>query len=301
MRIAWLGNRKVLAFWTTVGILILIVTLVAWAGRGRVLTMQRRAELNLTESISFDKAADLSARGANPLQPAELRLLPQKLIRNAKLSLEIQHYGRFETALGGLTQRCGYLSNIQVNQDERGIRRAEITLRVEASRFDEALAAFKRLGTVSHEEISVEDVTRSYADLEARFANKRISAARLREIIQTRAGKLSDVIEAEQALAGITEEMESMEAQKRSLDNQLSYSTIKAEVHEPAPPASAPLSLWVPILDAVKEARSALIGCLAFLVMVVIVLAPWALLILGGFLCWRRFRGRKTEREETPS
>jgi hypothetical protein len=282
-----------LALGLTLGILAMLLGLAGWLLRGR-----EHGMAVLMKTVGMDMGEELSCKQDSPSasgsHPAEVSLLPQKLIRNAKLSLEIQNYDRFDASLRPLSQRFGYLSNIQVNQDEHGVRRAEITLRVEASHFEEALASFKRLGTVKHEEINVEDVTRSYADLEARFANKRTCAARLREIIQTRAGKLSEVIEAEQALSSLTEEMESMEAQKRGLDNRLAYSTIQAEVHEPAVIAATETpSLWVPVLDSLKEARGALIGSLAFVMAAVIVLSPWALLGLGAFLLWRRFRKRE--------
>jgi len=296
MQLPFIGNRRALALVITPCILVLIIGVAGWALRGRDSLAMRVLCKTTGIDITEEKEASASPRGPNLNPPGDVKLLPQKLIRNAKLSLEIKQYERFEASLRALTQRFGYLSNIQVSQDEHGVRQANITLRAEASRFDEALEAFKSLGTVKHEEISVEDVTRSYADLEARFANKRTCAGRLREIIQTRAGKLSDVIEAEQALSEITEQMESMEAQKRSMDNQLSYSTITAQVCEPAAiRQDKPVSLWLPVKDSLKEARGALIGTLAFVLAAVIVLSPWTLLALGSYLLWRRFRGRGKE------
>lgn len=180
---------------------------------------------------------------------------------------------------------------MKASADDDGRRRAELTLRVQAERFDAVFAEFKALGAVKSEEVKVEDVTRAYADLEARRANKRTAAARLREIIATRTGKLSDVIEAEQALSQVTEELESMEAQKRTMDSQIAYSTLHAEVFEPARPRrfNEP-RLWEPLVGALKDGRSGLISSLAFLVEALIVLSPWILLGTLAFWLFRRWR-----------
>jgi len=298
-----LQHRRTWAIAGTIGILMVLILVMTWVMRAEVSRVSqavlRTTGMDLAEEESSSVKYEAPPSGGFQ-SDASVNLLPRKLIRNAKLSLEIQKYETFDSALKTLTSRYGYLSNIQVRQDEHGVRRADITLRVDAARFEEALAAFKQLGKVRQEEISVEDVTRTYADLEARFANKRVSAARLREIIQNRTGKLSEVIEAEEALARVTEEMESMEAQKRSLDNQLSYSTIRAEVNEPAIDEGALRpSLWAPLGQALKDARSTLIGSLAFLLSALIVLSPWALLLSLGFILVRRFIRKKT-REAVP-
>jgi len=217
--------------------------------------------------------------------------LSQKRIRTARISLEIKDFQHFESACRALAERYGYLAELKATTEEDGRKRADLTLRIQAERFESALMEFKALGTVKHEEIKVEDVTRAYADLEARRANKRAAAVRLREIIATRTGKLSDVIEAEQALSQVTEELESMEAQKRTLDSQLAYSTLHADVSEPARPAKfREPELWAPLVGALKEGRSGLITSLAFLVEVFIVLSPWLLLLALVIWSIRRWR-----------
>jgi hypothetical protein len=231
--------------------------------------------------------------------PAEL--LPPKLIRNAKISLEVKDFPRFESACRGLAQRYGYLSDLRLSREEDGRRRADLTIRVAAERLDAALAEFKALGTVKKEELTVEDVTRAYADLEARRANKRTTAARLREIIANRTGKLSDVIEAEQALGQVTEELESMEAQKRTMDGQIQYSTLHADVFEPPLPVKAKEpALWEPLMAAIKDGRSGLIATLAFTLEALIVGFPWILLLVLGILGYRRWHSLRPPREEVP-
>jgi hypothetical protein len=291
--------------WGIAAILGIVLVLIV----GMSLVLRSRYQLRTSRVLASTTGIDLESAKEGTLYasmsapgraPGAMEILPLKVIRHARLVLEVPQYESFDASLRSLSQRYGYLSNLQLNKDERGVRRAEIILRVEASRFDQVLTEFKRLGSVQQETISVDDVTRTYADLEARFANKRSSAARLREIIQTRTGKLADVIEAEEALSRITEEIESMEAQKRSMESQMAYSTLSAEVHEPLLKDSRSMEpgLWTPVAESLREARGALIGSLAFLLAAVIVLSPWVLILLGAFLLGRRwFRRRKAAAE----
>lgn len=109
------------------------------------------------------------------------------------------------------------------------------------------------------------------------------------------------MIEAEQALGQVTEEIESMEAQKRSMDGQISYSTLRADVFEPPLPRKfdAP-TLWEPLVGALKNGRSGLIASLAFLLEATIVLSPWVLLLALGFWVIRRCRASRPSAEEVP-
>ena len=288
----------------------LILVALAFAG-SRAFTKNPEAVQNLVRrSVGMDLCEAPVMQDVAPPPPAPgyasqatspLELAPQKRIRTARLSLEVKDFPRFEAACRDLAERHGYLAEMKASTEDDGRRRADLTLRIQAARFDGALAEFKALGTLKHEEIKVEDVTRAYADLEARRANKRIAAVRLREIIATRTGKLSDVIEAEQALSQVTEELERMEAQKRTLDSQITYSTLQADVSEPPRPATFKESiLWEPLIGALKNGRSGLITTLAFLVEVAIVISPW--ILLTALVAWfiRRWRAAHPPAISTP-
>ncbi|MBK8794833.1 MAG: DUF4349 domain-containing protein [Holophaga sp.] len=252
--------------------------------------MCEREEMNFAPPPPSALSLKFSAGKASATE-SSLDLLPQKLIRTARLGLEVKDFPRFEKACRALAGRYGYLADLRITDEEGGRKRADLTLRIAAEKFDGAIAEFKTLGTVKKEEVSVEDVTRAYADLEARRANKRIAATRLRELIANRTGKLSDVIEAEQALSQVTEELESMEAQKRAMDGQIQYSTLRADVAEPPlPPKFNERTLWEPIAGALKDGRSGLISSFAFVLEVLIVCSPWLLLSVLGFWGFRRWR-----------
>jgi hypothetical protein len=222
-------------------------------------------------------------------RPLDIALAPARIIRTAKLKLEVRDWPHFDRASRDLAARHGYLANADVSAADDGKHRALITLRIEASRFDRALEEFKALGAVKGERIGAEDVSRAYTDLEARRANKRVAAVRLRDIIANRTGRLEDVIQAEQALMGVTEEIERLDAQKRGYDTQIAYSTLEADVFEPLAGTEGP-SLLKPLKDALLDTRKTLIAMAAFLLEAVLVLSPWMLL---GWLGRNAFRKRR--------
>jgi len=302
MRFKTPENRQLLALGGTLCLLTLMALGSLWAfkkGEGP-------GAFSVQKSVGMDLCmvdAPRQHMAPPPPQAAEGEAVPefqpQKLVRTAHLTLEIEDYGRFAEALKPLGQRVGYLSGLQVDTDEKGRRKASLTLRVEASRFESTLIAFKALGKVKTERISVDDVTRRYADLEARRANKRVAGARLREIIQSRAGKISEVIEAEEALSRVTEELEGLEAQKRGLEGQLAFSTIQAEVAEPitGDVAEKP-GFWKPLRAAFEDSCMGLVQSLALLLKTLIILLPWGFAVALGWLGWWGFRRRSGLREK---
>jgi hypothetical protein len=281
-------TRRRLALLITSTIVLVLVAGTIQLGRAGGRSAAARAMASI---MPFEAAPPLPKHSPRPdFQPeSAIFLAPSKIIRTAKLSLEVKDWSGFDATLRGLAAHYGYLANAEVATADDGKYRASITLRVEASRFDQALAEFKGLGTVKSEHIGAEDIARAYTDLEARRANKRVAAARMRDIIANRTGRLEEIIQAEQALSAVTEEIERLDALKRGYDGQLTYSTIQAEVFEPLAKPEGP-SLWKPFKDALVDTRTTLIAMAAFLLEALLVLAPWAL--LGGF-GWRIWRKRK--------
>jgi hypothetical protein len=114
-------------------------------------------------------------------------------------------------------------------------RRATLTLRIPADRFDEATAGVRPLGKVEQLDVSVEDVTEQYMDLEARLANARRLEERLLQLLETRTGTLEQVLAAERELARVRTEIELYDGRLRQLASRVSLSTLTIVVQEPRP------------------------------------------------------------------
>ena len=114
-----------------------------------------------------------------------------KLIRTAAITVEVEKYDRAAEEITRVAESCGgYLAEAQVTQGPQDRRSGTLTIRVPSARFGAALSALKGLGKVKAENVSTQDVTKAYTDLETRLKVKRDTADRLRELLRTRTADL---------------------------------------------------------------------------------------------------------------
>jgi hypothetical protein len=261
-------------------------------------------------ALSRMKAADQSAQGgaadapkpsatAAPAPNAASReetsrsnpLSALKLIRRANVQIEVP---KFKTAVEEIArsveQLGGYVSDRTSTDGGDGREQGTLTLRVPAERFDGAMGVLRKLGRVSHENISTDDVTKAYADLETRLKVKRETATRLREILVRQAGKVSEVLEVEREIARVVEEIEQAEGERRYFDHQISLSTIVLNLYEPN--AVVEPGALEPLFRALRGALRVSSESLALLIGLCAAALPWAIVLYVVFRVlrarWRR-------------
>ncbi len=121
---------------------------------------------------------------------------------------------------------------------------ARVTCRLPAARFDEAFAALREYGRVTHESIEAQDVTKQHMDLGIRLDNARRARERLLSLLE-KAIAVKDLLEIEGALRRLTEEIERMEGELKYLEDQVAMATLTAEfqaVVETSSRGRAPMS-----------------------------------------------------------
>jgi hypothetical protein len=205
----------------------------------------------------------------------------RKLIRTGEMTIEVQSYEKAAQEATRLADSLGgYVADSRSSRAADGKEHGTLSIRVPAPRFAEALSGIKGLGTVRSQNVSAQDVTKAYTDLETRLRVKRDTADRLREILKMRTAGLSDVLQAERELARVTEEIEQLEGERRFYDQQIALSTLTLELDEPGTTAAE--SAFAPIGNALKDAARILSVSVASVVYIVAFLAPW--LLIGGLL-----------------
>jgi hypothetical protein len=112
-------------------------------------------------------------------------------------------------------EQGGYLSLRNDNQ---------ITVRVPREKFEHALGLIEKIGDVLHRDVSAEDVTDQYTDLDIRIKNARAMQTRLKQLLEKAAVK--EAIDIERELARVTQELELMEGKLKLLKDKIAYSTI---------------------------------------------------------------------------
>jgi len=258
----------------------------------------------LDDEVPQDKAQLLTVNAPAPGSPAagprmalaEATLgqsleisINRKLVRRGNLELEVEDVERLIGTIDSLAASwSGFVADAQVNQNADGHHRAWVTLRVPEAQFAVALAALKGLGTVRGHAVTSDDVTKAYFDLETRLAVTRETEARLRELLASNTGKLSEVLQVERELSRVIGQIESMEGEKRYYDRQVTLSTIALTLYEPE--ALVRASALDPMRRAFMNAVGMFVTSLAMLVQLTMVALPWLVVMLLGWLGMRRLR-----------
>ena len=160
---------------------------------------------------------------------------PRYMIRNARLTLEIQDIDEAVQELQAETQRMnGYVSSLEIHSlsDER--RAGNITLRIPEGRFDQALEMIKALGRTRNEQFDIDDVTRQYIDMEARIANLEVQEQRLRDLLEM-ADTVEDILKVEAELSRVRGNLEAMQGDFQYLQERVRYSTFQVRLEERDP------------------------------------------------------------------
>ncbi len=124
----------------------------------------------------------------------------------------------------------GFAANEDVDLGRRST--ATITYRVPAEQFRATLDALAKVGTLKTQQVDAQDVTSQYADLEGRVTTLRTSIARLQGFLGE-ATDANQIASLEGELTRREAELESTEAQRRSLADQVDLSTITVSFTSP--------------------------------------------------------------------
>jgi hypothetical protein len=155
-----------------------------------------------------------------------------KLVKTANLYLEVDSYPDALKAVEETAARySGYVSDSAVQQyDDREV--GHVTVRVPEDNFEEAVKDIENVGDLKEENLTLEDVTEEYIDLNARLDNLKHQEQRYLEILDM-ATTVEDVLKVETQLERIRGDIESLQGTLNYLENQIQYSVIYVQLAEP--------------------------------------------------------------------
>lgn len=188
------------------------------------------------EAAAMDTAeeewADAGAEGGSQADIAEA-VTAKKLIRNVDLEVETQE---FDALLADITQEIerlgGYVENCNTSRySVNDTWSGSITARIPSDKLDSFLSDVSESSNVIYRNESVQDVTLQYVDLDTHKKALMTERDRLMELME-KAETVEDLITIESRLSEVRYQIESMEAQLRTIDNQVSYSTVYITIQE---------------------------------------------------------------------
>jgi hypothetical protein len=235
---------------------------------------------------------------AGTIGQLEDRAMPAPMIaRAAWLVIRVKDVEASRSSLDSILARHhGYPAQLNVTSPEYGTRGFQASLRIPASELLSAVGEIKGLGRLENESQSGEDVARQHADLGARLKTARETEERFRAILQQRTGKISDVLEVEQSIARVRGEIESMEAEQKSLEHRVDFASVEIQLTEEykaqlSSPDSVSTRIQNAFVAGYHNATETLLGFLLFFEQYGPALVIWlVVVVLPVLLAWRRYK-----------
>lgn len=173
--------------------------------------------------------------GSNKVSESALAT-DRKLIKNVNLTMETKEY---DTLLKNLETEIkstgGYIESMNASNGNSyystGERYATITARIPATSLDAFVNKVGEAANVTNRSESVQDVTLTYVDMDSHKKMLQEEQSRLMELLDN-AADIEDIITIESRLSEVRYQIESMESQLRTYDNQVDYSTVELTVNE---------------------------------------------------------------------
>jgi len=196
---------------------------------------------------------------SNPEAPASV-LTNRKLIRNAAIELEI---ASFDDAVQKITafanEERGYVATTSSEKQANGKLKGEIVVKVLPENLDHFLQKIRGVGELKNQTLGTEDVTKAYFDTDARLKNARVMEQRLIDMLKTKTGKVSDLLQVEKELGRVREEIEKMQGELKYWDSQVQFATVtislfEKDMEEPAAfllKERAQLALYAPEVEKI--------------------------------------------------
>lgn len=289
---------------TKLGFILLVILMVIAACGGNDEAQSGLSEdrsNNVVESDAGGNAPAPSVPNANGVdapvnQPSTIVNQERLIIQNATLNLMVEDVAAKITDIRDIAaQHDGWVvssnSSTRIAYDDVTYGYGSISIRVPADQFDNVLATIKVIGViqVKSENITGEDVTERYVDLNSRLSSKQTSYNQLSELMDS-ATNVEEVLAVQSELERFQTEIEVLEGQIRYLEESAAYSLITIEMSEEIPQQpddDEEEESWKPVQTA-EDAFDALVALLQWLVDVLIVVAVFVLplAVIVGLPSW---------------
>lgn len=172
-----------------------------------------------------DSGGSSSEVGALPAQQAD-----RSIIRTAAMTLTVGDVDAASVAVTRIAITAGgSVHSADVSLEPPAY--AVVTVKVPPAALDATIAGVADLGTVTSRTQAAEDVTAQVVDLEARIASAEASLARVRAFLE-RAETVADLALLEAELTARETTLEQLQAQQRSLSEQVDLATLTVTMAE---------------------------------------------------------------------
>jgi hypothetical protein len=259
----------------------------------------RDAKLSAAATMGMVRAeAAPSAPEAQPTNDASENIDfsdARKLVRNVELRIQVENVVAAMAHVDTTAHTFGaMIADSHASRDPNGRGDGRVVVRVPAPKLDALLTDLRAIGKVQDEQTSTDDITKQFTDLETRIVVKGETVSRLRALLATRTGKLSDVIDLERELSRTIAELEQMKGERRFYEQEVAMSTVTIALVEPNVIIASGVSTSAG--DALQHSLELLHASALTVIYTFTFLAPWLPLLGAAWWLFARFRPRRASR-----
>ncbi len=236
------------------------------------------------------------------------------VIKNADLAIVVADVeGRMKNIQIMAEQMGGFVVSSNLYQsytsDYVEVPEAQIVIRVPSEKLDEAMDQIKKdTVEVPTENVSGQDVTAEYVDLQSRLKNLEAAEAQLDEILQ-KATETEDVVNIFNQLVYYREQIELVKGQIKYYEEAAALSAISVHIIAEETIKPVVIGKWEPkgvALEAIQDLIDFMKGFTEFLIrfviynlpVLILIFIPLYLVFVGARAVFRKMRGKKVKKEE---
>ncbi len=218
-------------------------------------------------------------------------LTDQKVIKTGSLSIQVKNVEDTVSDLNNLAEtKKGFVQSSDIYTTSSGSQSATVTIKVLGKEFNNSVESIKDMADlVKNENLSGQDVTEEFTDLQSRLKNYQAEEAQLVGFLD-RAGNVEELLDVSEALSDVREDIEVVEGRIKYLENMTDMSTITVYISQETT-VEIPTKEWQP-WEKVKKSFRVLIeglqGLVDLLIVFVIVVLPFILVftLIIWFIIW---------------
>lgn len=251
--------------------------------------------LNGYTADNLDRA---SAEGAPAAAPEPMK---RAVIAVGKLHVQATKLvGARHDAIAIVDRLEGTVDDEKSGSDDRGrLEQVDLTVRVPAESFTEAMDALAELGTLRDRSQNAKDVTTEVIDVAARVKAQRASVESIERLL-ARANTIGEIMSVEAQLTRRQAELDSLVQQQKFLADQTSMSTIHLLLDKPPKDVAEPEEDKDGFLGGLEDGWNALGDTVVALGTVLGAVLPFAgVLALIGVPVWFGYRKVRRDRPVT--
>ncbi len=194
---------------------------------------RRTAAARPSETVrAWTKAATSSAGGTGDTdQKAVTPEADREVITTGQINVSVKDPRAVAQKISAYAESIGGRVDTRTENGDGDDASAFVTVRVPSTKVTATIDKLKTYGTVEDVTLQNEDVTAQAKDLDARIDALRLSIDRL-EKIMANSDTSAELIKAETALTQRQEQLESLEAQRKQIDDQVSLSTLSIDLSQ---------------------------------------------------------------------